>query len=49
VAGAEERLVACKASADLLCYRAANIVVVIEGGGTQAQRLGEAIRKLADE
>jgi hypothetical protein len=49
VADAEERLAACKASADLLCYRAANIVVVIEGGGAQAQRLGEAIRKLADE
>jgi hypothetical protein len=48
-AGAEERLAACKASADLLCYRAANIVVVIEGGGIEAQRLGVAIEKLAEE
>jgi hypothetical protein len=48
-AGAEERLAACKASADLLCYRAANIVVVIEAGGIEAQRLGVAIQKLAEE
>jgi hypothetical protein len=48
-AGAGERLAACKASADLLCYRAANVVVVIEGGGIEAQRLGVAIQKLAEE
>jgi hypothetical protein len=48
-AAAEERLSACRASADLLCYRAANIVIVLEGGGLQTQRLGAAIRNLAED
>jgi hypothetical protein len=48
-AGAEEGLSACQASADLLCYRAANIVIVLEGGGLEGQRLGAAMQKLAEE
>jgi hypothetical protein len=48
-AGAEEGLSACQASADLLCYRAANIVIVLEGGGLEGQRLGAAMQNLAEE
>jgi hypothetical protein len=48
-ASAEEGLSACQASADLLCYRAANIVIVLEGGGLEGQRLGAAMQNLADE
>jgi hypothetical protein len=47
--GAGDELDACRASAGLLCFRAANIVVVLDEdtGGIQAQRLGLAIRRLA--
>jgi hypothetical protein len=48
-AGAEEGMQACRNAADLLCYRAANIVVILEGGGIEAQRLGVAMQKLAEE
>jgi hypothetical protein len=46
--GAEDRLDACRASGGLLCFRAANIVVVLdeESGPIQAQRLGLAIMRL---
>jgi len=47
-AAAEEEMNACQAAADLVCYRAANVVVILEGGGIEAQRLGVAIQKLAD-
>lgn len=47
--GAEEELASCRASADLLCYRAANVVVVLEGGGIEAQQLGVAIERIASE
>jgi hypothetical protein len=47
--GADDELASCKASADLLCYRVANVVVVLEGGGVEAQRLGVAMERLADE
>jgi len=47
--GAEDRLEECEAAADLLCYRAANVVVILERGGIEAQRLGVAIQKLAEE
>lgn len=46
--GADEELASCEASADLLCYRAANVVVVLEGGGVEAQQLGIAIERLSD-
>jgi hypothetical protein len=46
---AGEGLKACESAADLLCYRAANIVVILEEGGIEAQRLGVAIEKLAEE
>jgi hypothetical protein len=46
---AEGAMESCQSSADLLCYRAANIVVVLEPGGIEAQQLGVAIEKLADE
>jgi hypothetical protein len=46
---ADEEVQACQAAADLVCYRAANVVVILEGGGIEAQRLGVAIQKLAEE
>jgi hypothetical protein len=51
VSGAEEQLDACRASAGLICFRASNVVVVLdeESGRLEAQRLGVAIRRLSDE
>lgn len=46
--GADEELRSCEEAADLLCYRAANVVVVLEGGGIEAQQLGIAIQRLSD-
>lgn len=46
--GASDRLEDCRNSADLLCYQAANVVVILEQGGIEADRLGVAMRKLAD-
>ena len=48
-AGAEEGMKACQAAADLLCYRAANIVVILESDGLEAQRLGVAMRRLEED
>jgi hypothetical protein len=45
---AEDELTACRGSGGLLCFRAANIVVLLESGGIEAQRLSLAISKLAD-
>jgi hypothetical protein len=49
--GAEDQLQACRASGGLICFRAANVVVVLdeEAGGIQAQRLGVAIERLSSE
>lgn len=47
--GAEDELDSCSASADLLCYRVANIVVVLEGGGIEAQQLGIAVERLGED
>jgi hypothetical protein len=44
---AGDRLDACRNSGGLQCYRAQNIVVVLEGGGLEAQRLAVAVRRLA--
>lgn len=46
---AGDRLDACRNSGGLQCYRAQNIVVVLEGGGLEAQRLGVAVRRLASK
>jgi hypothetical protein len=46
--GAEQELTACRSSGGLLCFRAANVVVLLESSGIEAQRLGLAMRKLAD-
>ena len=48
-AGADDELASCKGAADLLCFRAANVVVVLEGGGIEAQQLGIAIERIAEE
>jgi len=47
--GADEELASCQAAADLLCFRAANVVVVLEGGGIEAEQLGVAIERVADD
>jgi hypothetical protein len=44
--GAEEQLRACRGSGGLLCFRAANAVVVLEEGGLAARRLALAVRRL---
>jgi hypothetical protein len=46
---ADEEIASCQASADLLCFQASNIVVVLEGGGIESQQLGKAIEKLETE
>ena len=47
---AEDQLKACEAAAGLLCYRAANIVVILdeESSRLEAQRLAVAVKRLAD-
>lgn len=39
----------CRAAGDLLCYQASNVVIVLEGGGIEAQRLGVAMERLSDD
>jgi hypothetical protein len=48
--GAEEQLDACQASAGLLCFRASNIVVVLdeESSPLESRRLAVAMQRLAD-
>jgi hypothetical protein len=46
---ADGKLASCESAADLLCYRVSNIVVVLEGGGIAAQRLGVAMQRLSEE
>jgi hypothetical protein len=45
---ADDQLTSCQATADLLCYQAANVVIVLEGGGLEADRLGAAMQKLEE-
>lgn len=45
---AREATGSCQGAADLLCYRAANVVVVLEPGGIEAQQLGAAIERLEE-
>jgi hypothetical protein len=47
--GAVDQLKACRGSGGLLCFQAANIVVILgdEGSGLEAQRLAVAMRRLA--
>ena len=49
--GAGDRLDACRASGGLLCFRAANIVVVFDQdvGAISSQRLGVAIQRLSSD
>lgn len=51
VGGADEKLDACRNSGGLICFRAANVVVVFDQGeaGISAQRLGLAIQRLGSE
>src|SRR3954447_3676867 len=45
--GASDQFDACGNSGGLLCFQASNIVVVLEDGGLEAQRLAVAMRRLA--
>ena len=45
----DAELASCEMAADLLCFRAANVVVVLEGGGLEARQLGVAMQRLAAE
>jgi hypothetical protein len=47
--GADAEYETCRQAADLLCYQLANVVVVLEGGGLEADQLGVAMKKLAGE
>lgn len=49
VDGADDELDSCSAAADLLCYRAANVVLVLEGGGIEAQQLGVAVERISED
>lgn len=48
--GADQGVDECEAAADLLCYRAGNVVIVLEGDPAAAApvRLGAALEKMAD-
>jgi hypothetical protein len=46
--GADDQFTSCEATADLLCFQAANIVIVLEGGGLEADRLATAMGKLEE-
>jgi hypothetical protein len=47
---ADDQIDACRGSGGLLCFQAANIVVVLddEGSGLEAQRLAVAVKRLAN-
>ena len=47
-AGAGDRLEECRNAVDLQCYQAANVVVILDQGGIEADRLGVSMKKLAD-
>jgi hypothetical protein len=49
IADADMGMESCRAAADLLCYQAANVVVILESAGIEAQRLGVAMERLAEE
>jgi hypothetical protein len=49
IGDADTAMESCRAAADLLCYQAANVVVVLQSGGIEAQRLGVAMQRLAEE
>jgi hypothetical protein len=45
-ADADGEIESCRDAADLLCYQAGNVVVVLQTGGIEAQQLGKAIERL---
>ena len=47
--GADEKLESCMATADLLCFQASNVAVVLEGSGIEAQQLGIAIERISED
>ena len=46
---ADGEMETCRAAADLICYQAGNIVIVLEGAGIEAQQLAKAMERLAEE
>ena len=47
--GADDEIATCENAADLLCFRAANVVVVLEGGGIEAQQFAVAMQRLSED
>ena len=47
--GADQEMASCENAADLLCYRASNVVVVLEGGGIEAQQFAVAVQRLSED
>jgi hypothetical protein len=45
--GVDDQLIARRHYGGLLCFQASNIVVVLEGGGLEAQRLAVGMKRLA--
>jgi hypothetical protein len=47
--GADDEMETCRASADLICFRASNVVIVLEGGGIEARQLAVAMERLSED
>jgi hypothetical protein len=47
--GADAEIESCREAADLLCYQAGNVVVVLQTAGIESQQLGKAMERLAEE
>jgi hypothetical protein len=49
VEGADSEIESCRGAADLLCYQAGNVVVVLQTGGIEAQQLAKAMERLTPQ
>lgn len=47
--GADRGIEECRAAVEFLCYRAANVVVRLEGNGVEAARLAAAMERMASD
>ena len=48
VSGADDQFRHCQSAGDFLCFQASNVVLVLQGGGIEADRLAAAMKKLQD-
>jgi hypothetical protein len=46
---ADGEIESCRSAADLLCYQAGNVVVVLQTAGIESQQLGKAMERLAED